>query len=188
MSGLGATGFGVADWIILAVLLLSALHAARRGIFVEAFSLAGLLIGLGAASWYYGRIEPWFTGWLPSPALAAASAFLLIVLASALTAGLLGRLLRGLVRTVGLGWADSLLGAAFGLLKGGVVVTLGVAVLLAFWPGSGALEGSRLGPYFASAARGSALASPERWRDKVRFGARLLHERVAERAVSGWLR
>ncbi len=187
MSALGTTGFGVTDWVILAVLLLCALNAARRGIFVEAFSLAGLLVGLGAASWYYPRIEPWFTGWLPSRALAEAAAFLLIAFAVALAAGLLGRVLRGVVRTVGLGWADRLLGAAFGLLKGGVVVTLGVAVLLAFWPGSGALQGSRLGPYFASAARGSALASPERWRDKVRFGARLLRERVAEQAGNGWL-
>lgn len=188
MSTLVLPGLGVTDWIILAVLLLCVLNAARRGIFVEAFSLAGFLVGLGAASWYYGRIEPWFLGWLPSPALAGTAAFLLIALAVALAAGLLGRLLRGLVRTVGLGWADRLLGAAFGLLKGGVVVTLGVAVLLAFWPGSDALAGSRFGPYFAAAARGSALASPERWRDKVRFGTRLLRERVTEQAGSSWLR
>ncbi len=185
---MGAGGFGLTDWVIVAVLAICAVQAARRGIFVEAFSLGGLIAGIGIASWNYTRLLPWFSGWLRQRALAEAAAFLCIVVAVTVLAGLAGRLIRSLVRTVGLGWADRLLGATFGLLKGGVVVTLGVAVLLAFWPGSSTLEASRLGPYFVTAAKESAVGSPEGWREKVRFGARLLHERFGERASGLWVR
>ncbi len=166
----------VADWVILVVLLLSTLQAARRGIFVESFSLAGIVVGVGVASWNYTRLLPWFEGWLRSAALAEAASFLAIALTVMIVAGIVGRVIRWSMRSIGLGWADRLLGAAFGLVKGGALVTLGVMLLVAFWPGSSVLAGSKLGPYFAAAARESAVGTPEGLREKVRYGARLLRE------------
>lgn len=170
----------IADWIILAVLVLSVVQAARRGFFVEAFSLAGIVVGVGVASWNYTRVLPWLTPWLRSVPLAEAAAFLTVVLGVMLAAGLAGRLIRWSMRTVGLGWADRLLGAIFGLVKGAVLVTVGVLVLIAFWPTSPALRNSRLGPYFAAAARESAMESPALLRAKVQYGAKLLHEHLPE--------
>ncbi len=167
------------DWVIGAVLLLCVVQAARRGIFVEAFSLAGIVIGIGVASWNYTRLLPWFTGWLRSGALADAAAFLCIALLVMVAAGVVGRVIRWSIRSIGLGWADRLLGAVFGLVKGGVLVTLGVMVLVAFWPGSPLLRHSRLGPYFVAAAREGTLGTPAGWRDKVQFGARLLKEHTS---------
>ena len=168
----------VADWVIVAILLLCTVQAARRGFFLEAFSLAGIVVGVGVASWNYTRLLPWFEGWLRSQALADAAAFLTIALLVMVAAGLVGRAIRWSVRSIGLGWADRLLGAAFGLAKGAVLVTLGVMLLVAFWPGSPALRGSRLGPYFVVVARESTVGTPAGLRDKVHYGARLLHERV----------
>ena len=169
---------GVTDWIITAVLILSVLQAARRGFFVESFSLAGIVVGIGVASWNYTRLEPWFERWIHTEALAETASFLTIALLVMLAAGLAGRLIRWMMRTVGLGWADRLLGAVFGLIKGGILVTLGVLVVVAFWPGSSALQGSRLGPYFLAAARQGMIASPAQLREKVQYGARLLHEHL----------
>ncbi len=166
----------VADWVIVVILLLTTLQAARRGIFVETFSLAGLVLGVGVASWNYTRLLPLLEGFLRSSALAAAASFLLIALLVMIAAGAAGRLIRWSVRSIGLGWADRLLGAAFGLVKGGVLVTLGVMVLVAFWPGSSVLSGSTLGPYFVAAARDGSLGGPAGLRDKVRVGARMLRE------------
>ena len=165
-----------ADWVIVAILLLCVLQAARRGIFVEAFSLAGIVVGIGVASWNYTRLLPWLQGWLWSQAVADAVAFLAIALLVMIAAGIVGRLIRWSMRTIGLGWADRLLGAAFGLVKGGVLVTLGVMALVAFWPGSRVLQGSRLGPYFVTAARESTVATPTGLRNKVRYGAMLVRE------------
>ena len=164
------------DWVIVAILLISALGAARRGIFVETFSLAGIVVGIGVASWNYTRLVPWFETWVRSQALAAAAAFLAIALLVMAAAGLLGRVIRWSARTIGLGWADRLLGAAFGVVKGAVLVTLGVMLLAAFWPRSTLLAGSRLGPYFVAAARESAIGTPAALEEKVQFGARLLRE------------
>ena len=174
----------VADWVIVAVLLFCTLQAARRGFFLEAFSLAGIVVGVGVASWNYTRLLPWFQGWLRSQALADAAAFLAIALLVMIAAGLIGRAIRWSMRSIGLGWADRLLGAAFGLVKGAVLVTLGVMLLVAFWPGSpalqGALGGSRLAPYFVAVARESTVGTPAGLREKVHYGARLLHERMAD--------
>ena len=164
--------------MILAILLLCTVQAARRGIVVEAFSLAGAVAGIAIASWNYTRLVPWFATWVRLPALAEAGAFLLITLLVMVVAGVVGRLIRWSMRTIGLGWADRWMGAGFGLVKGAVLVTLGVMLLVAFWPGSSALRGSRLGPYFVAAARESSVGTPEALRSKVRFGARLLRERT----------
>ncbi|RRA47207.1 CvpA family protein [Acidipila sp. EB88] len=169
------------DWVIVVILLLCVLQAARRGFFLEAFSLAGIVAGVGVASWNYTRVLPWFTPWLRSAALADAAAFLCIALAVMVGAGLVGRAVRWSVRSIGLGWADRLLGAAFGLVKGAVLVTLGVLLLVAFWPASPWLRDSRLGPYFVAAARGSTVGTPARLRDKVMYGAMLLREHSAPR-------
>ncbi len=172
------------DWIIVAVLLLCTLQAARRGFFVETFSLVGIVAGIGVASWNYTRLLPWFQGWLRSGALADAASFVCIALAVMLAAGLIGRLVRWSVQSIGLGWADRLLGAVFGLVKGAVLVTLGVMVLVAFWPGSPTLQGplkdSRLVPYFVAAARDGTFGTPARLQQKVLYGTRLLHDHSAD--------
>jgi len=51
-----------------------------------------------------------------------------------IVAGIAGRIVRWSVKSVGLGWADRMAGAAFGLLKGCALVTIAVMVIAAFWP------------------------------------------------------
>ena len=168
----------VADWVILAILLFNAVQAARRGIFVEAFALGGIVVGVGVASWNYTRVLPWFLRWIHTTALAEAASFLTIVAAIMLVAAIIGRAIRWSVRTIGLGWADRFLGALFGLVKGAVLVTLGAMLLVAFWPASRVLHGSRLAPYFVAVARSSTVGTPAELRDKVAYGARLLSEHL----------
>ncbi len=164
------------DWIIAAVMLLSVVNAARKGFFVEAFSLGGIVLGLLLASWNYRRALPWFTGWLRPEALDETAAFLAIAIGVMVVAGLLGRGIRWSARSIGLGWADRLLGAGFGLVKGAVLVTLGVMTLAAFWPDAPWLRGSELAPYFLAAARQTSIVTPASLGERVRRGVRLLHE------------
>ena len=164
------------DWIIAAIVLLCVWGAARTGFFVEAFSLAGTVLGLLLASWNYTRALPYFTPWLGSRALAQAAAFLAIALAVMLVAGIIGRIIRWSAKSVGLGWADRLLGAGFGLVKGCVLVTLGVMAIAAFLPGSAWLRESRLSPYFLAAARRSSIVTPEALGVRIRQGVAIIHE------------
>src|ERR1700677_4964579 len=104
------------DLLIVAVVLISAVSAFNKGLLVELFSLAGVVLGLIIAAADYGLLAPWFMRWVESPRVADLVAFLVIALDVMLAVGVIGRLLRGTVRWAGLGFLDRLLGALFGFV------------------------------------------------------------------------
>jgi membrane protein required for colicin V production len=149
-----------ADLLIIVVLAVSAVSAFVKGFFVEVFSLAGVILGLFIAAANYGALAFWVARLVENLQAANLIAFLLIALLVMLLAGLAGRLLRGLVRTVGLGIVDRLLGAAFGFVKGCIVVTLILMGVVAFLPRQEWLVNSRLAPVFLNAAHGGSQVVP----------------------------
>src|SRR2546423_15470274 len=56
------------DWIILVIMLFSALLAAAQGFFFEIICLAGAVVGYLLAAWGYGKISPWFVQYVKLPA------------------------------------------------------------------------------------------------------------------------
>src|ERR1700760_25870 len=106
------------DLLIFVVLAVSVISAFVKGFFVEVFSLAGVVLGLFVAAAKYATFVPWGERIVNNHEIANVVAFVVIALLVMVVAGLLGRLFRGLLRGVGLGIVDRLLGAAFGLVKG----------------------------------------------------------------------
>ena len=158
------------DWLILVVLLVSVLSAAKNGFFVEVFSLAGVVAGLLIASWNYQRLLPWVARWIHSYPAAEALSFLLIALGVMILAGILGRVIRWSVHSIGLGWADRFVGAIFGFIKGCVLVTLAILVVAAFLPQATWFQQSRLAPYFLSAAHQASVVAPAELGERIRQG------------------
>jgi membrane protein required for colicin V production len=158
------------DWIILVVLLISVLSAAKNGFFLEVFSLIGVVAGLWIASWNYQRVLPWISQWIHSLPAAEALSFLLIALGVMIVAGILGRVIRWSVHSIGLGWADRFVGAAFGFVKGCALVTLAVLTIAAFLPSATWFRQSRLAPYFLSAAHQAAIVTPYELGERIRQG------------------
>lgn len=117
------------DWIVLAVVLLSALGGLRRGLVLSALSLAGLVAGAYAGS----RIAPHLLSggassrWTPFAGLigALAGAALLQTLAS-----MVGSLLRSSLRLTPLRLLDSAGGVVLGLATGLVLVWVTSATAL----------------------------------------------------------
>ncbi|MGC2299482.1 MAG: CvpA family protein [Acidobacteriaceae bacterium] len=173
----------IVDWVILIVLILSVVSAAKAGLILEVFSLAGLIFGLLVASWDYQRLTPWMGQWIHSPTWNQALSFMAIALAVMIAAGLVGRIIRWSVKSVGLGWADRLAGAAFGLIKGCALVTIAVMVIAAFWPGATWFRQSRFAPGFLSMARRAAVVAPAELGDRIRSGVVVLRKAQPE-----WLR
>ncbi|QNI33914.1 CvpA family protein [Alloacidobacterium dinghuense] len=171
------------DWAIVIILIVSVLSAAKHGFFVEAFSLAGVILGLLLACWNYQKILPWMNGWVHSPGVAEAIAFVAIAIAVMVIAGLAGRLIRWSVRSIGLGWADRFVGAIFGLLKGCVLVTLGVMAIAAFLPQATWLERSRIAPYFLSVAHKASVVTPAQLGERIREGVKMIRD-----AQPDWLK
>lgn len=160
----------IVDWLIVVFLLVSVLSAAKAGLMLEIFSLAGLILGLLLASWDYQALMPWWSHWVHSPAAVEALSFLSIAFGVMILAALAGRITRWSMKAVGLGWADRMGGAIFGLLKGCVMVMIAVLVMAAFSPHATWLRRSRLAPGFLAMAREAAVVAPSDLAGRIRSG------------------
>jgi membrane protein required for colicin V production len=162
------------DWTILVVIVLSVFGAAAQGFFFELFSLAGVIFGYVLAAWNYKRVAPWVLPYVKNDWVANAAGFLLIFVVIVILAGVAGRIARWAMKEVGLRWFDRLLGAAFGLVKGALVVAVLVMALAAFGPGSKTLAESRFGSYFLVVGRAATWVAPYDLREGFRQGAKAL--------------
>lgn len=171
------------DWAILAVLGISVLLAFLHGFFVEVCALVGLVAGVILAGQYYLAVALWVERLVHGEAASRVIAFLLIALGVMLAAGIVGRMLRWILRRVGLGWADRLAGGAFGLVKGYVMVALALAAMAAFFPHQPWLEESQLVPYFMPGAHGSVTVLPRDLGVRIQSGLHQL-ENAGRREAS----
>lgn len=162
------------DWLIVAILLLSVLLASAQGFFFELFSLGGSVAGYLVAAWNYKRLGGWILPYAKNEWIAQGVAFLLIFVSIVFLAGAAGRVARWAAQGVGLRWFDRLLGAAFGILRGALIVMVLVMTLAAFGTGSRMLADSRLGSYFLVLGRGATWAAPAELRVRFRDGLKTL--------------
>ena len=156
------------DWLFAVLLTYSAVRAALNGFFREAFTLAGLVIGFPLACWYYPTLAHSLAGLITTPTLAQLAAFLLILTAVTVTASLLGRILRRGARTVGLGFADRLGGALFGLVRGTLLATAILLAVTAFLPSAPWVRNSQIAPYLLRAAHAVSFTMPADLRIRLR--------------------
>jgi len=165
-----------ADWAILAIILISVLQAASEGFFHAAFGVAGLVVGYVLAAWQYHRLAAWLAPHLKSPWLGDIAAFLIIFVAVLVLAGIIGRVVRWALREAGLSWFDRSLGAAFGVLRGALMVAVILMGMTAFTPTSKWLEGSQLAPYFLVVGRAAIWVAPSELRARFYQGLDLLRK------------
>ena len=169
-----------ADWVIIAVVVLSVVSAAIQGFFHEAFSMAGLVIGYIVAAWQYQRPAAWLMSFLKSEWLADVLGFLVIFFAVLILFGLAGRIARKLMKAAGLSGFDRFLGALLGVLKGGLLVSVVLMCMTAFTPTSQLLEKSELAPYFLVVGRAAVWVAPSTLRARFYEGLDFLHRAPKE--------
>src|SRR5579875_1420261 len=109
------------DWILVAVVVLSAAFAVREGFVRELISLATVVAGVLLASLEYSRAAGWFEDLTKSREVALAAGFLLIFLAVLAAGVVIASLARLLVKTAGIEWFDRFLGGLFGIIRGVLV-------------------------------------------------------------------
>jgi membrane protein required for colicin V production len=110
------------DWVFLAILLVSLLIGAWRGLVYEVLSVFSWLAAFFVAQW----LAPDAALWLPmggaSQSVRYAAGFVVVFIIVVFMGGLLAWLTKKLVESVGLRPVDRTLGAAFGLIRGGVLL------------------------------------------------------------------
>jgi len=116
------TTMATLDWIFLAVLLVSMVVGAWRGLVYEMLSLANWMAAFVLAQWF----GPAAAEWLPlagaTEVVRFLAGFVVVFVAALFVGGLLAFLIRKLVAAMGLRPVDRVLGAAFGVVRGAVVL------------------------------------------------------------------
>lgn len=122
------------DYGALAIVLLSALQGMWRGVVAELFSLIGWIAALAVAVHFMGRLAPLLPAGLPGgDATRLVLAFVGLVVAVLVGAGICAAMLSKLTEAIGLRPLDRTLGLAFGALRG-VIFVLVCVILAAFTP------------------------------------------------------
>jgi membrane protein required for colicin V production len=141
------------NWLDAAIVLVIAwfiFAAFRAGIIREVVSVIAFVVGVLAAGFYYDDLAEDVLLFIDDRTAANVAAFIVLFGAVALAGQLAAILLKRTASLLWLGWLDHLAGAAFGLLKGLILVEV-FLILFTTYPYLGlddAIRGSAIAPLF----------------------------------------
>lgn len=158
------------DFIVIGIIGLSTLFAFARGFVRVVISLAAWVVALVAAFQYADTLVTWLPALGGAPRVRYIAAFVLIVVVVLLVGALLGWVLSRLVRAVGLGFVDRTLGAVLGLVRGLLIVVIGVLIAgLTTFPQQEWWRHSMFAPALVDAALSLRPWLPQGWAEQLAF-------------------
>jgi len=110
------------DLVVVLVLILTVVSGLMRGLIDTLFSLLAWILAFAMGKWGAVLVAPLLPVGIENPAIRYFSGFAVVFLVVLIGVLLLGHALATLVKAVGLGSADTLLGGALGLAKGLVIL------------------------------------------------------------------
>lgn len=110
------------DYTVIAIVTLSALLGWWRGLAYEVLSLLGWVAAILVARLFASSVAPLMPAALGEGAARTAAAYAALFICTLIIGGIVAWLLSKLVKFVGLGWLDGMLGILFGVLRGALVV------------------------------------------------------------------
>jgi membrane protein required for colicin V production len=117
----------VLNIIVVLVLILTVVRGLMRGMVDTLFSLAAWILAFVSGKWGALLVAPLLPLGIESPAIRYFAGFAVVFLVVLIGVLLLGHALASLVKAVGLGSADRLLGGVLGLAKG-LVILIGLTL------------------------------------------------------------
>lgn len=112
------------DYTVLGIVGLSIVLSVMRGLFREVLAIAGWIAAFFVAKTYASQLLPMIPETIPTESLRVLAAFLVVFLATLLVSSLLAIILSEVFKKIGLGWLNRLLGAAFGVIRGLLIVCI----------------------------------------------------------------
>lgn len=116
------------DYAVLTLVAASVLLGLWRGVVSEILALAAWVAAFLVARAWASEVANWLSGQIAEPGLRLAAAYLLVFVGVLLVFAIARMLISLVVKALGLGLLDRLLGAAFGILRGILMVLLAVLV------------------------------------------------------------
>lgn len=141
------------DYVLLAIILLSALISLARGFVREAFSLAIWVLAFWISWSFFRELQIHFQPWIDSPTVRLGIAFALLMAATLIIGGMVNYLIIQLIEHTGMSGTDRFIGMIFGVARG--VLLNAILVLLAgltTLPQEKWWQASLLIPYFQELA------------------------------------
>ena len=161
------------DYLILAIIIVSALISLLRGFLREVVSLLTWIVGFWVALRFARPVGDVF-GFVHNPSIRVIIGFVLLFVVILIAGAVINFLIGRVVEKTGVGATDRALGMIFGLIRGVVVVI--VLVLIAQFtvlPQERWWHESRLIPYAESVSNWMRHALPKRVAQEMLHGVRM---------------
>lgn len=159
------------DILLILVMLLSTVSAARKGFSREVIGIAAAVIGLICGIWFYGLAGSFLLPYVSSPQVANFLGFFIVFVGSVILGTIVSAVINRFMKTVGLSWFDRLLGAGFGLVRGTLLSMAVITALVAFAPAvasdsvPASVAQSRIAPYIVAGANFVIAIAPRELKD-----------------------
>ncbi len=116
------------DYFVIAIIGVSMLLGLMRGAIKEVFSLASWILAFIVAKAYSVELSRWLETVVSNPSLRLLTAFIILFVATLIILGVISLMLTALIKKIGLGSVDRVLGTSIGFVRG-VVIMLVLVIL-----------------------------------------------------------
>jgi len=116
----------IIDWVILAVVGISALISVKRGFVKEMMSLASWLAAFVIARVFSGHLDVLLTDVIETPSARYGAAFGILFAATLIIGAMINHLVAEVVKVTGLTGTDRMFGVVFGVARGLILVTAAI--------------------------------------------------------------
>ena len=146
----------------------------------EIIGFTATIAGLVLAFWFYGVAGSVLEPFLNSHRLASLLGFILVFAAVVLAGSVTSRILNKFLKATGLSIPDRLLGAVFGLIRGGAICLALLTAFIAWSPhdedavAPAAVANSQIAPVLTEASRAAVSMAPMELRQSFQEGYALL--------------
>lgn len=157
------------DFAILLIILGFVVTAYTAGLIREVVTLIAIVIGIVVAGLLYDDFAADVLVFIDDEDAAQAVSFLILLGSVYLMGQIAAYALKAMASIMMLGWADKIGGAAFGLIKGLLVVQV-LVIVLAAYPSldlDGAVDNSVIGKFFVDDASFLLVILPDNFDDRI---------------------
>jgi membrane protein required for colicin V production len=158
------------DYSFIGVVVFSALLGGWRGLAYEVISLMGWIAAYVVARLFSDQLLPFVPIEAGADSLRFAMAFGILFIGTLMATALLAAGMSRLIKSVGLGWLNGLLGSMFGVVRGGLIVlSLTLAVGMTDFSRNSSWRDAKLTPYLQTAAVSVSGLLPENMAARLNY-------------------
>ncbi len=165
------------DLGIIIVLFLIGLRGYYRGLLQEISVVVGLVVGVVFAAHYYLSLARFISQWIHTPLYSRVLSFLIILVLAYWLIRIAGNLLHRFLSFIYLGSLDRILGGAFGIFKGAIILGFLLTIITISVPkDSKLLQESVAAPYLKVMYNQTLVLLPAEFKQQVKERAEKLEQ------------